>query len=1439
MNNNYRLQLRHGNEDKIFSTRDDVISYINGQLQYGGVELLPYEPILFFYGADDAKNTIIMVGLPEGKTQDGKTYFLVDTANLQEQINESDSGVDEISEKLDNEIATRKEVDEKLQSSVDSLVEKTDKTNEGLTEEITNRESGDKKLQSIIDTNVNNLNNSINTINGSIATEIQERKAKDEEIEEAVNFSADNIQSLIDACGLIYNEKLADGRVSYEPDLHDEVIRDAKSVSEAIDKVSKFASTLGQSLKFSVEDTDTVDLTIEEDPKNGGGVIKAEVNIAGADGLSIKNFDNNIIGKTTDGLYASASIEPSTKNPNILIFKTSGYVDGKFKVDAYETEVPLAAYKGDNGKNTGVTVDVDADKNLIIATLNLASDETNLLKLEDGEYMVEGLAKNIKYKDTTVAQALTSHTSRLDDIEDTIEGVKAIDIKGSETSTSTVSVEKSAKGDFTIVNNVKLSPDNSIIIANGGLGANVNAVFKKGTSTLVINVGQTSYDIDLSDLAVSALKQAEYDSVTEEIVLIFIVGDGEKTMRIPVGTLIHDVEVDDTDTIDLTLKSVSGGPNRISGEVRVDKSHSDNILTVSSNGLYVSQAYITNAIKEESEDRSEADKELKQQIEEVSQIANANKTDITAEQNRAEKAEKANADAIAQEIKDARAAEQVNADKIVVNTAAIDANTKAIAQETLRATSVEQKNTSAIEAEILRAKTAEEGIQTNANDIASINTTINGVGGINEKLTSEITRATEKDNSLQKAIDAEISRAQTEENTIKGDVSSISTAIDNIVLKKDADLQYTLYVNDIQRGTLTIPKDQFLKSVDYNADTKKLEFVFVTSAGESNLSVSVADLVDTYINGDGLLLNGNSFSVDFDKVAKVEDLSKEIARAKEEEGNKANKSDVYTQEQINNKLDLYAKNSDVYTKAEIEQTYAKSSSVYTKSETDLMLESYAKKDNVYTKDEVNTTLGDYAKANEVYTKSEIDTTLGGYAKSVDVYTKNDITTKLQDYAKTIDVNTKLDAKLNVTDAENVYATKEALQKVKDDAVTNDALKNALSPINESISKNTSEIGNFGLTYNSATSELKYTDKNGSETTYKLYGGSLVKSGEFDTKSNSIVLTIENLGIESKITIPVSELLSDVTAKIDTNANNITTINEALAKLAKDWNVQSSGTVDLVKTTAGEKDLLTAKVKIASSNKQAIQSIDSGLYVSNDLEDFTVVYGSAGTVSGQTAISTLLDGVTTVKNDITKAFEDIADLEKTVETNTANITKLNSDFEKTKSDVAEVKQQVATNTASISTLDSKVDTAVSKVNAYENRIGTLENNMANTINRLTTVETNMQNVLNTITTYNEKIEKVQNSLTTLENTVNNITKEGGELSTILAEIDKIKTATGYENYTATKDMSTRIDALETEGGAAIKAEIENIEKNLIGSKDSPTEGSVWAELNNIVDAGEFN
>ena len=1642
MNNNYRLQLRHGAEGQNFSTRDDVFVYIDGQLQYGGVSLLPYEPILFYYGEDE-KNTIIMVGLPEGKTNNGKSYFIIDTADLKEQINTIDEKYDTVTEEL-------KAKDAELQEAIEKETEERKTADEA---EAKAREDKDVELEKAIE------------------DETEARTKKDEELQEALNFTKDDLNSVIEACGLIYNEKLADDRVSYESDSHDEVIRDAKDITEAIDKVSKFAAKLANDLKINVADTDTVSLTLEPNEKDGGNTITANVKIAGAEGLTKKNYDNNIIGKTVEGLYTSVSLEPSTSNPNKLIFKTSGYVNGAFKVDAFETEVNLTAYKGDNGNNTGVTVNVDTNENKISAQLNLSSDNNNILKLEDGKYIVEGTSKNITYKDSTVFTALNEQSNLIEEIEDTIEFIKAVDVKPSESDTVLVTVDKSDKGDFVVGANVKLSNDKSIIVSNGGLKADVSATFKKGTSTLFINVGDNEYPIDLSDLAVSVLKSAQYDAVTEDLILEFIVGDTTKIIRVPVGTFIHDVEVDDTDTIDMTLKSASGGPNHISAEVKVDNAHADNILTSTSNGLYVAKTYITEAVKDEANERKATDNEIKTVLDKVSELANSNKEAIATEANTARAAEKANADAIAQEIKEARKAEEANANAIAENKTAITANEVAIGAEEGRAKAAEQANATAITAEETRAKAAEvknasdinaeitratekeadilekignntekigenktaivseveratkaekeidakavandtaikaeisrataaesanataiatektrattaetelkSDIDRNKADIETANTAISSEvtrakateADLTTKLTDEITRAKAAEQVNATAITTEKERAEhiesdllakTQENA--DNIATLTSDVGNIELKKEGDLSYALYVNGTKHGEFTIPKDQFLKSVNYNTSTKELIFVFLTSKGETTTTVSIADLIDVYTAGEGLSLNGNTFSVNFTTVASVtamqaainaettrakgaeeananavvtekeramaaesvldgkvanaqtiadganvtaskaaSDLAKEIERATAAESANATAiskeiNDARTAEN-NLKTNLEGTiatekeraehvESDLLEKithnsADIQSISTEVGNIELKKEGDLSYALYVKgtkhgeftipkdqflksvtydpstKDLVFvfvrTTGEVTTRVSiadlvniyeagngltlngnvfsvDFSKvadASNVFTKDEITTKLGDYAKKADVEaeltnkldstlaantyaTQSDLNALDSVSAKKEDVNTQLSSKLNITEAKLTYATKVELQNVNNGKVDTDAFNNVIEGLNRRISNTEESIDNFNLTFNSATSDLVYTDKNGTTHTYKLYSGSLVKEGHFDTVSNSIVLTIQNGEIESQITIPVSQVISELSQEVQTNTQDIADINTALGKVAKDWETIDSQTISLTKTSAGEKDTLKAIVRVASSNKQAIQSTGDGLYVSNDLEDFTCVYGEEGTVSGQNAISKLLSETTKVSS---KLDTYIASNNEKVSTIDTKVKELDTTVNNVKGDVELIKYDIT------NVVKKDIQTNKDAINKINDKVIVIEDNITNLDGRLITAETNINNIM-------PRVTNLETELTLLKNTID---------VTIKGQITELKDTVST--------LKTLIDSLVQPGGDISKLmdEINNIKNNLIGTKNNPTDGSVWYELNNMVDAGTF-
>lgn len=88
--------------------------------------------------------------------------------------------------------------------------------------------------------------------------------------------------------------------------------------------------------------------------------------------------------------------------------------------------------------------------------------------------------------------------------------------------------------------------------------------------------------------------------------------------------------------------------------------------------------------------------------------------------------------------------------------------------------------------------------------------------------------------------------------------------METIALVKKDDLTYELQIGDKIAGTINIPADQFLKSVEYSAEDKSLTFVFNTSEGEQTSVVDLSSLVDTYVAGNGIELIENGFSIKLD-----------------------------------------------------------------------------------------------------------------------------------------------------------------------------------------------------------------------------------------------------------------------------------------------------------------------------------------------------------------------------------------------------------------------------------------------------------------------------------------------------------------------------------------------------------------------------------------------
>ena len=105
---------------------------------------------------------------------------------------------------------------------------------------------------------------------------------------------------------------------------------------------------------------------------------------------------------------------------------------------------------------------------------------------------------------------------------------------------------------------------------------------------------------------------------------------------------------------------------------------------------------------------------------------------------------------------------------------------------------------------------------------------------------------------------------------VNEDIDRIDNTIESIHISEDNEnLIYTLLVDGQERGTINIPRDQFLKNVSYNEETNNLEFTFIVR-GENNeevekqVNVNMTDLEDIYSAGDGLNLENKQFSVKVD-----------------------------------------------------------------------------------------------------------------------------------------------------------------------------------------------------------------------------------------------------------------------------------------------------------------------------------------------------------------------------------------------------------------------------------------------------------------------------------------------------------------------------------------------------------------------------------------------
>lgn len=549
---------------------------------------------------------------------------------------------------------------------------------------------------------------------------------------EELDYVAEVLDGVVKATGLILDENKIEDKVSYQPDSRDNVIGTAITIAEAIDLLSKYTQKGFEDNKFTVEDTKSVKLIYSVNP-DGGMVLKARVKIS-TDGDSDElNFNNNIIGIKSDGIYAASNLAYDDVRHQ-LIFTTSGYKNGRFQDDAIVQKVDLGEHTrlvADNEDRTVkliITENENTNITKLSADLQIADRENNILKVSDGKAYVEGLAKNIKYGETTVAAALTNHKNSISELTTSVEGAaKSAHIEGGQTDTFETVVSTLSDGGAKITGNVRLGSANSIVVRNGGLEADVSVDVDTTTNKLIVRVGNQTIEKTLP--GVELFESAEYNDANEELIITFKTGN---TLTIPIHGIIHtwDVNNSESSPVVLTKTVVTGGVDKLSANIKLRST--DNLIGVENGKLYVSEQGINNKVSAETTRATEAENAIRTSVEtlsnnvqtqfaEVSDRITTVQDNLNEESTRARESENTirttaeHADEVALEAK-----ETVNGLNSTVNELSTSLSTLETNVENL-----EESLTQSILTEKNRAQTAEETIiKRIAHDISDVNAAI-------------------------------------------------------------------------------------------------------------------------------------------------------------------------------------------------------------------------------------------------------------------------------------------------------------------------------------------------------------------------------------------------------------------------------------------------------------------------------------------------------------------------------------------------------------------------------------------------------------------------------------------------------------------------------------------------------------------------------------------
>ncbi len=680
------------------------------------------------------------------------------------------------------------------------------------------------------------------------------------------------VKNIITSCG--FNEE---GK--YVPELDDHILGDATSLFVADKMLSEYIIALEKRHELYVEDTSSIDLTIEKG--DTGITLSSDVK------LGSKIYEGqvipNIIVEQEDGIFTSVDLDYSEEESKLtLTINGEQKKDISLPVESHVIKGEYDAYTEELILTLNNAIEIDGEiKNEVRINIARLIDEWDVLG-EDSETPIVLTKEHTKSEDSEHEgmfdwQDILKADVRILDKEKMPDNILSKDSTG-----KFLYVEGAAANISYIRNNEKINVqqgideklskkdisqrvENTINLVNDGIYSYVDVNYDTKTNTLIFQRSNPKGEVLESKYvlnSVQLIQKAYFDVTTEEIVIAYIDATGEyQELRIPLQIIVNELDVDNTDkTVTLTIVRNPQGQDKISGEVNIAEIE-DNILENVAHSLYV---------RGTAENIKMIDTTLGVTVEAA--ILNLDKKVDYLVDKEIKDRETAINDVLSQltaEVERAKAAERLLQDNL-------DA-------ETRRAIAAEEELTRNLNAEVVRATTAEDSLQSQLN--AEIDRAKSAEDVLKNALDAEIQRSTDEDVSLNAKLTAEIERATAAEHTNK---VSIINEYERATLK-EAELE-RIIEHEVERSTrideeLTTKVNTEIEratAVENDINNRLVEEISRAKDAEQVLRDSIKDEENRAIYAEHILEDSIKSETDRAKSAEqiiTDNLNTEIGRA--------------------------------------------------------------------------------------------------------------------------------------------------------------------------------------------------------------------------------------------------------------------------------------------------------------------------------------------------------------------------------------------------------------------------------------------------------------------------------------------------------------------------------------------------------------------------------